>query len=478
MYASKIVAGLLSFLLVSGYLGAQEPAAVDPGAQTQSFGLGFGLGTQQINGKTFQSLSMVTDVGLGPFGVGLDIKLNYQFYRRPGDAMGFYVRPQDWIVDKNDDGVLDEGWSPQEMADIYLSKIVYLRYGLKGQPLYAKIGLFEDGTLGNGFIMGNYSNGVLRPAYTYVGLAFDLDGVLFGFPYVGLETFTNSISTYDLLGGRVYVRPLKMFNIPVFGDLQIGGTVVTDTDPYAIYRKTEIASTAKDNELATYGGSQVLVYGGDFRQPLVNLPGVFSLALFGDLVKQKDAAGGMVGLGGNLLVLNYSSQLRILGENFQAVYFDRSYDLSRVSKLKTYNNYADHKVPAFNGWYFQIGTNLLDGQIAFSSSIEGPLGTVATPDPTGALLPKIRSTLKLDGTKLLPVPISLTGYYDKDKIADLSSIFSPEDALIGATLSYKIGAATLNLVYDVRYIPQEKQVPGSTSNFVVTSKLETAISLF
>lgn len=297
------------------------------------------------------------------------------------------------------------------------------------------------------------------------------------------------------MGGRFYVRPLKLLSIPVFGDLQVGASAVLDRDPYALLNKqdgdlaADLKSTAQT--LASGAGidtnTSALVWGVDLRQPLVNLPGVFSLALFGDLAVQKEAYGIMGGLGGNLFFLNYSGQIRRLGDNFQPIYFDRSYDIARIEKFKTYLGLPGYRTPAFNGWFFQMGTNLFDGQVTFKSSVEGSLGPIENADPDNpALWPKLRSSLKVDGTKLLPVPLSFTGYYDKDLIKDFGTLFSPENALIGAVVSYKIGAATLNLVYNIRYIPDDQITaealladPSLASKpWEVTSKLETVIKLF
>lgn len=481
-YRMTFKSSLVSVLMLSlGILslGAQDPA---PAPTPPQFGLGVGLGTELIDGVTFQSVGITPDFALGPFGIGMNVKINYRFYRYPGDEMGFYARPQDWIVDKNDDGRPDSDGTFQEYLDLYLSKIVYLRYGLKGQPLYLKVGLFEDGTLGNGFILGRYSNGILRPDITSVGLAADVDGALFNFPVVGVETFTNSISTWDLLGGRVYVRPLKLVEgLGFFDELQIGFTLVADQDPASIYNrlldKTNLElEAAGEPLLSEVSADPVVVYGVDFREPLVNLP-VFSLALFGDMVFQDQAMGIMGGLGGQLLgVVGYTAQVRYLGENFQPTYFDRGYDLKRLDKYGVYQGYLD--TPAFAGWFAQLGTNLLEGQVAFFASLEGPLGAIESADENNAALwPKLRSSFKLDGTKILPVPLSLDAYYDKDFIKDLKTLFSAEDAVIGAKLNYQVGAATLSLVYNVRYIPSELQVPGQDP-WEVSSKLETAIKLF
>jgi len=58
-----------------------------------------------------------------------------------------------------------------------------------------------------------------------------IDGSLFGFPYVGLEVLTGNVSKFDVIGGRIYVRPLAFMEESLFGRLQLAATGVFDRDP-------------------------------------------------------------------------------------------------------------------------------------------------------------------------------------------------------------------------------------------------------
>jgi len=80
-------------------------------------------------------------------------------------------------------------------------KIIYVRYGHKGDPLYARIGSLPSVTLGNGFIMNNYSNMLDFPTVRRIGLEF-------AYVYnhlAGIELFSSDITRNKLLAYRVAI---------------------------------------------------------------------------------------------------------------------------------------------------------------------------------------------------------------------------------------------------------------------------------
>jgi len=103
-------------------------------------------------------------------------------------------------------------------------------------------------------------------------------------------------------------------------------------------------------------------------------------------------------------------------------------------------------------------------------NLEGPAGDSA------AAWPKLRSSLTIDGRQMLPVPVTFTGFYDKDFLKKPADVVSPENALVGAKLGYQLGAASIQLTYNLKYVPEDRRLPGQDS-WEVSSKLETVISL-
>lgn len=450
---------LTIFVLVSSPTFAQTDQA--PPSGNTAFGMNLGLGTEVVDGKVYNTLSLVPDLGFPPVGVGLDVTLRFQMYQESApDKFGFYIREKDWY---------DPTKTFAQNLDTYLARIVYLRYGQKGEPLYAKMGMIQDGTLGNGFIMGGYDNSTLRPEKKYVGVAFDLDGKLFGIPYVGFETFVGNITAWDVYGGRLYVRPLAGTELGILKDLQAGFTYVNDTN--AFYN----ADPAKFTDPAQpyiANPKVVRVMGGDLRLPVLSND-FLSLALFGDYAYENGNTGSMAGFGGSVFkFLRYGVQARFLGQNFIPVYFDQGYDLNRTQKYTTYKGTTT--TPAYNGWFASLGAGV-EKVFLFNVSLEGPLGSVdgaQANDPN--IYPKLRGIFRIEDGVL---PIGFQAFYNKDLIKDFWTLTDPTNAQIGARISYKTGPAIIALNYQLRYIPENQRAVGGAA-WDVTSKIETAVKLY
>jgi hypothetical protein len=417
------------------------------------FGLTLGIGADTfyipaVGGNvTYQKLTVSPDIAFGKWGIGLELTLHYTFTDEAGVDP---IRVEgDWIPDP----ALDQNY-----LDVYLPKFKYIRYGFKGDPLYAKLGSIEDGTLGNGFIMNNYDNTLFLPETRIFGLAFDLDGALFNFPYLGLETFVGNVARFDVIGARLFARPLAGTTIALLKDLQVGTTFATDTDP-------GLHVTGHPDLEAVY------LYGADLRQPILNSRAI-SLAAFSDVavLGNQNSVGGMVGFGGRIAgIILYGAQIRILGENFVPVYFDSTYDLFRAEKYNVATGVT--QVDAYTGWLASLGFSLFGDLLVFNASLDGPFQQSGT----GNYLdwPHFYAQFLL-GRGLVP-NVSMELSYDKRNLgADegfFQDLFSFAESVIQGRLNYSIGAAVLSLVYDIRWDP----VKGE---WVTHSGIETAIQLF
>ncbi len=419
------------------------------------FGLNLGIGADTFyvpaigDNVTYQYLTVSPDLSFGKWGIGLELTLHYTFTDQAGVDP---IRTEgDWIPDPTLD---------QNYLDVYLPKIKYIRYGFKGDPLYAKLGSIEDGTLGNGFIMNMYDNTLFMPEERIFGLAFDLDGALFQFPYLGLETFVGNLARFDVIGARLYARPLAGTQIALLKDLQVGVTFATDTNP-----------GLHDPLLALINPEAVFLYGADLRQPILNSRAI-SLAAFTDVavLGNQNSVGGMVGIGGRLAgVILYGAQLRILGANFVPVYFDSTYDLFRADKYAVASGALS--MPAYTGWLASLGFSLFGDLLVFNASLDGPFEQTGT----GSYLdwPHFYAQFLL-GKGLIP-NVSLEFSYDKRNLGEnvnfFRDLFSFADSVIRGRLNYAIGAAVLSLVYDIRWDPVQ-------GKFITHSGIESAIQLF
>lgn len=478
MFKRTISLSLLLLIITVPHLFSQESESGSI-SDLLGFGLDLGLGTETFYENvevepgvfselpvTYQGLNLKPDLGFGKFGVGVDITVHFRFTDEEGS---FQFRTADWVPATGATGAE----TFQNILSLYLPMIRYVRWGTKGEDLFIKAGSIEDATLGNGFIMGNYSNTNFLPDKRLFGLGFDLDGKLFNFPFVGFETFVADLSLLDVLGARLFVRPLSWLNVPILNNLEVGGTFAMDRIPNAHY-------DFENNENV----QGIYMYGVDMFEPIVANK-IVTLAAYGDVVWQprlidgvtETAFGGMIGLGGKLFgLLPYGLQARFLGENFIPVYFDSTYDLFREVKYRISTEDLGTVTEAKAGWLASLGFSILDDRIVFNASVDSPFvvaaGSLSSIDYTSH--PHMRIVLLLK-EGLLP-GITLSASYDKknlDLITKAEDMLT--DALIGAELNYRTGPAVLTFSYNLRYNPDAG--PGEDP-WLTTTKLTSSIKLF
>jgi hypothetical protein len=437
---------------------AQDSTAASGSGSGFGFNMDLGIGVQTFNEAsgpvTYQSLGFTPDISFGPFGVGLAVVLNYRF---TGAGSSFEIRAADWVPDPV---------TLQSIAALYLPKIMYVRWGLKGDPLFLKLGSFTDGTLGDGFIMGEYDNTLFLPGDRHFGFQAGLDGSLFSFPFIGLEAVIGNVAQLDVLGARLYVRPLITTKIPILSSLEVGISVAADTNPY--FGTVSAAAVSPGT---------VSAFGMDARVPVLNVPNIATMLAYADVASlQSKSWGGMLGVGGNLFTfLTYGLQLRVLGENFIPDYFGPTYDLFRDVQYDLVTGAGSAgTVPASVGWLASIGTSFLKDKIVFRVSLDGPFAAApAAPTEAEALLvyPHLRGIVSLaEGV----VPgITFDFSYDKKAINTFASLVDPTNAAIQAKVNFASGPAVISFVYKIAYDATQSPDP-----WTVTSGLQTSISLF
>jgi hypothetical protein len=390
---------------------------------------------------TYQSLAFAPEISFGKFGIGLALVINYRF---GAGGSSFSIREADWVPSTV---------SFESILGLYLPKIMYIRWGEQGDPLFLKFGSFNDGTLGDGFIVGDYANTLFLPAERHFGLEAGLDGVLFKFPYVGMQAVIGNVAALDVLAARVYVRPLVSTEIPILNNLQVGVTAAVDTQPYL----NTISAPATANPIA--------VLGADAQLPLVYVKDVVSLVSFLDVALQNGKSfGSMVGVGGKLInIFTYGAQIRLLNDNFIPDYFGPTYDLLRDAQY----DFAQLTPTALNaGWQGSLGTSFFDDKIVFNVSVDGLF--VQTTDVLSK--PHLRGILSL-AEGIVP-GITFDFSYDKKGLQTFADLVDATNAAIQAQLNFKSGPAVISFVYKIVYDP------ANSPQWNVTSGLQSTISLF
>jgi hypothetical protein len=444
-------------ILCMGFLAFGQDSS-SGGGTGFGFQAGVSLGTDIITGsdgnpETWNSLGFKPDLSIGPFGVGFDFTFRFKLMPPDTDA-ALEIYPGDWIPDA------DAG---KGILDLYLPKIMYVRYGQRGDPLFVKLGSIDDLTLGNGFLVGNYSNTRFLPELRIFGLNVGLDGQLFNFPFVGVEALTGNLARFDVFGTRLFVRPLITTSIPILKDMQVGATIAMDRDPGTYFKP--------DPDLPIPEFDPVAIGGADIFVPIIKSQ-LFPLAAFMEMGFQPlGRTGFMLGAGGRLLgFITYGAQLRILGAGFIPVYFDANYDLYRASKAQFMA--TDPTGDRFAGWLAKAGTSLFDDKIYFEVSVDGPFHTAEAGSTFQADYPHLRGVAGLREGLLGGIFFDFV--YEKYMLGSEANSFfedlvDPNNAVITAAVNYRSGAAIFTLLYNLRYNP------AAPKGFDVTSSLVTTI---
>lgn len=362
---------------------AMQPEQTAPAADNApKFGMGFQFGAILINGVNYNSIRFQPDFAIGKFGIGLD--LNFEF-----DAVGNF-RTSEW-----------NSWQA------ILSKILYVRYGYKGEPVYVKVGSISDFTFDDGFILNYYSNMFNYPALKKLGIAFDLDLNMFGF-----ETMVANIFMFDLFGMRAYYRPLVNMDIPVFNRLEVGATVVADLGP----QNPVPPDTSPYSFSWTNNNVPVVEYGADVGLPLVNIPLIFNLRTYLDFAGiAGKGTGEALGISGRIVtIVPYRLELRVLQPQFVPSYFDAYYDSVRSVKYGMLDNITN----GYLGWLFSTGIALLEDKILAEVKIEQSFANGSLPELTFNFALS-RDLLKKIGARLT---------WNRKNIYNFVDIFTFEDA--------------------------------------------------
>ncbi len=325
------------------------------------FDFDIGIDYNMMDSANLIGISLNADIPLGKMGIGVKGTLRY-------DLANTRIMTEEWIPDFTEDDTILE--KVQTAAALYLPVIRYVRYGWKGEPLYAQVGELEEVSLGTGIFVDEYQNTALQPTQKLTGALLDIDGELFGFPYIGIESFTSDVALLDIIGGRVYVKPFASMDFYMLHDFQVGGSMVVDRDP--------AAHDDPDTPVFTEAPEMVQMYGADLLMPILPFS-FFTLDAFADYAFQdriglaEPASIMRAGLKGDIIsLINYGAALTIpQTAGFVPSYFNDGYDLDR------YTPYSTTETPgiATGNKYLNAnaGFDLMDEKIIVDVSIDGEL---------------------------------------------------------------------------------------------------------
>lgn len=422
MKRTLLILSLLAFisLNVSAQMENFEDFTKVPGAGTGNFSGGAGL--IWIDGKPHYNLRLTPDVGFQKFGVGLDLNLEFT--------------PEGKLRDEN-----------YKTASQILSIIRYVRYGQKKDDIYAKIGMVDYYTLGQGNLIYMYNNSA---SFDNRKTGFNLD---IDFDKWGFESMYSDFASGGVGGVRGYVRPLRLSEgsakIPVLSNLELGFSFAGDFNSKArVVPKYDSFGVP----IGTEEKGAMTGYSVDLGLPIINND-LISFDIYTNYTKFTDYGSGfntgfMVSLKG-LGIVNLSTKFerRFNDGKFLPNYFDALYEIERYRDM---GGFPAGKVMALeaitnadNGWFGALRADVLN-----YATVYGSYQRLDKTPNSGILQLKADLSPK-DGAYVLYAG------YDKTGIQNESELFTTDErshAYVEAGYKpYKF--LIVSLVYHWTYLP-------------------------
>ena len=384
-----------------------------------------GLGLNWIDGKPHYRIGFRPEISFANFGVGLDLNLDF-------DSEG-KLRTENF----------------NEASD-YLSIIRYVRYGIKNDPVFIKVGALDYYTLGHGSIMQHYNN---SPTYDNrrIGLVADID-----FGKFGIESIMGSFSPAAVFGLRGYVRPLQFTtaaDIPIIGNLEVGVSFASDLNKNAGIIAGNYDKTKKEFISIEDKGS-INIIGFDIGLPLLN-SSIVDITLYTDYSKIINFGSGVAT--GVKFDFNFSSLLQV-GAKLERRFNNGKYIPSYFNSLHEINRF---QVDSSNGTFTSkalILNNITDPQNGFYGDllvrvlglfdIYGSYQRLDKESKSGEL--NLRAAIEPENA-----PFVLRAGYDKINIQDEKDIFTLDDrSYLFAEVGYKpVQYILVSIVYSWTYTP-------------------------
>jgi hypothetical protein len=366
-----------------------------------------GIGITWIDDQPYTTITLAPELALGKFGIGVYFQLLMD------NNNNFKIRDDEY---KGGAG--------------YLRAIRYVRYGHKYDPFYARAGTLILSSLGNGFLMWNYTNASGYDQRKW-GLAFDVD-----FGKFGLESVVNNLGRLELVGGNLYFRPFRFVSddMVLLKNFRLYGTYVFDNEIPSWETPGEI------KKLNAWGVGADLIF--------IDLP-VFRSGVYFDFAKFQDFGNGKaVGVNAifpefvGLFGLSAKFEKRWNGEQFLPSFFGPLYERDRELDPFEFPQESSIRAlelaPKTQGYFGQLA-----GHIINKVRLIGNFQRLSGISKSGAL------HLEALAPDLIP-KFELSAFYDKrgiDIIKDLKTL--DNQSLLAVDVGYRLN---FFLVLSTRYL--------------------------
>jgi hypothetical protein len=459
--------------------------------------MGLMIGAVTIDNVIYNQIGLRPEFVVGKFGIALDLTL--------------YIDP--------DGNIRKDNWD--SFNDI-IEKIYYVRWGLQGDPFYAKVGAIDNYRLGYGLLMNRYRNTIQYPAVIRTGLELGFQGEKFGGD-VMMNDFKELGRPGGVFAGRVTYK--------LIGNLTLGANVVYDRNQYASLPDKDkdgvpdaLDDFPKDKKYAVdtdgdgvpdtidpdrdgdgytdntqnpsvpnndpdsvslkpnpfnireASDKEQLGFGIDLGLPIFTAD-YLQLTLYGQAAKFDGLGWGMgaPGLMAKLGFINLYAEYRRLDKKFIPEYFNSTYEIERVFFVQNVNTgdlslVTKRKLMSEINYTMQgyvAGADFFIGNLITFSAMYQNMKSSASASPD---LNTLIANLDLN-TKMIPKIQRAGAYYYQQNV---DKLFPAKQAgtIFGYQLQYEIGAGTsLLLDYRTMYrdLNGDGRIKGSNETINITN---------
>ncbi|MCX7026316.1 MAG: hypothetical protein NT061_02230 [Spirochaetes bacterium] len=415
------------------------------------------MGSVSIDGLSYSKVTLSPEVRMGRLKLGLYLPVIYKddlfnpsTWYAPGGNNEWNFGADYWGRDTFK-ALLDVA------ADLVL-KVKYLEYG---QPLedkfFVKVGNLHDLTIGHGLIMRNYRNDSDFPSVRRTGVNTGIDFGGFGF-----EALANDLPVPDIVGARLYFRPIKgsklAFGLSGVADLAAASDM-TDPSFSTVMDNLMFLGTGLDLDFPIIKNNEILSLRA-FADAAVTVPYIKgntvtynSVPITGGLRTDLIWNGGpknwgaATGLLGNVLFIDWRLEYRYFTGIFRPAFFDSTYERARSVYVQQYLGYLDgtHSIstaPTVMGIYGEAGFSLLKDRLSFSAGYMWPWNPAVGFSLSATADDELHAGIAIK-KGLIPV-VDLAGavYYDKwglvNSIMDGSFQFFDEKTAFAGEVDFPI----------------------------------------
>ena len=190
----------------SGEQNSSSEAMPDskPSAPKKPFGMGLGIGSATIDEVLYNQIALRPEINIAGIGIGLDLV----------------------VYMDNEGNVREDEWDFKNDPDLIYDKILFIRFGEKSSPFWAKYGSIENMTLGQGGLMKGYSNMMEFPTVRRVGV-----NTGFNVGPIGGELFLSNIKDFSRGGTIMGLR--AQYKVSDALPITIGLNYISDANMFS-----------------------------------------------------------------------------------------------------------------------------------------------------------------------------------------------------------------------------------------------------